>query len=595
MMAVACQGTDPIEDLTLAGTDTDTVAEADTETAGPENAETETAEPETEPPRIEHDMHDWFILDEEEESKKFTHLSRMEGEVYDMDYDHNLVVIRDRDLDSYNNVITKMTVYNMMTGKVLASAEATSPLYAPTEDAVTLDVEIQYPVIRVLKTYYNADEKLVYDADYYLAKAGEENHIFGVEAVDAELIPTTFNLEMLHNGLVSATLGNRVVWIDKNLNVVRTESAVAVGYVDYFGEYQGFLYQLDMDTVRVFNREGLCSAEYVCTDSDAWLNAHILDNGNVLIQEWTMVGEYTVCDFVWDGDRYTVKSFVLDFDNGELTEVDLDFMVLDLATAYAQVRGGYDNFPFDLAEGKENQAYIHRFANSSINTYPEYVVMNNDLQVEYSVKNDTVGVDLSTANVIDYAHYSAIVYDGLYDNRYVFDLDGNVVSMNVNAYITGNYRVLDSGYIYDAEGNLIFDAKSEGYTIQNRFGDVIYLSKNNYVTGGIEYYLLTNVRGKKPVMLADGVNVEMELFADDYYILYSVENEEYTVCTIDGTELLVTTGLPYVSVADDALLISVDFDDESLLYIVTEIARDVNDYESEIETETTADTAADEN
>lgn len=551
--------------------DSETTPDASSDsTSTSEESEETTEEEETLPETVKHEVHDWFVLLDKDGPENLSDISRIEGEVVGHDLDHNLVVIRDRDLDSYNNVITKLSVYNVLTNETLVEAEAESPLHCQVEeDEVTLDVTIQYPVIRVLKTYY-VDDKPMFDADFYLAKAGEGNRIHSIEQADAELISTSFVMEELYNGLVKTTLGDRVVWIDGGMNIIRTIPTITDnGYAATFdGEYMGCLYTLEYDYVRVYNRQGLCSAEYLLKDvTNSYLDSFILDNGNVLIHEYTCVKDHEACDFAIDGDRLTVKSFVLDFDEGTLTEVDLDFVVTELNTAYNTADN--DDFGMKLAIGLDNQAYIHRFANGSINTYPEYVVLSNDLKVEYTMKNTTLGVDMATLSVIDNYHYSAYVDAGVGAGYYVFDLDGNVVAYDVDGYLSGGFQMVGNGYFYNGAGELVFDAASENYRVFGRFDQMVFMIKLNTATGNYEVFR-HNLLTKKTVQLTDGIDTLLMDLGDGFYTIMDSNTGVYTVYNTDGTALLVSAEACEVSIYDDIYMIQTTFDGEDILYIVKE-------------------------
>ena len=551
--------------------DSETTLDTSSEsTSDSEGCEETTEEEETLPETVKHEVHDWFVLLDEDGSENLSDISRIEGEVVSHDLDHNLVVIRDRDLDSYNNVVTKLSVYNVLTNETLVEAEAESPLHCLVEeDEVTLDIIINYPVIRVLKTYY-VDDKPVFDADFYLAKAGEGNRIHSIEQADAELIPTSFIMEELYNGLVKATLGDRVMWIDGGMNVIRTIPAITDNGYDavFHGEYMGCLYTLEYDYVRVYNRQGLCSAEYLLKDVvNSYLDSFILDNGNVLIHEYTYVKDHEACDFAIDGDRLTVKSFVLDFDEGTLTEVDLGFVVTELNTAYSTADN--DDFGMKLAIGLDNQAYIHRFANGSINTYPEYVVLSNDLKVEYTMKNTTLGVDMATLSVIDNYHYSAYVDAGVGAGYYVFDLDGNVVAYDVDGYLSGGFQMVGNGYFYNGAGELVFDAASENYRVLGAIDHMVFMLKLNTTTGNYEVFR-RNLLTKRTVQLCDGIDTRLVDLGEGFYTIMDLNTGVYTVYTLDGTALLVSAEACEVSIYDDIYMIQTTFDGEDILYIVKE-------------------------
>ena len=539
-------------------------------------SEDATEEEETLPEAVKHEVHDWFVLMDKDSPENLSDISRIEGEVINADLNHNLVVIRDRDLDSYNNVVTKLSVYNVLTNETLVEAEAASPLYCQVEeDEVTLDIIINYPVICVKKSYC-VDDKAVFDADFYLAKAGEGNRIHSIQQADADLVPATLIVEELYNGLVKATLGDQIMWIDGGMNIIRTVPTITEnGYTaDFQGEYQGCLYTLTTDYVRVFNRQGLCSAEYLRKDViNCELDSYILDNGNVLIQEYTCVKEYEAYDFADEGEGFTVKSYVLDFDEGTLTEVDLDFVVTGLQTAYGDTDNG--GFGMKLAIGLDNQAYIYRFANGSINAYPEYVVLSNDLKVEYTLKNTTLGVDMSTLSVIDNYHYSAYVDAGVGAGYYVFDLDGNVVAYDVDGYLDGGYQMIGDGYFYNGAGELVYDANSEGYSVLGTIEHMVFMVKRNTATGNYEAFR-RDLRTKKTVQLTDGIDTLLMDLGDGYYTVMDRNTGVYTVYNTDGTALLVSAEACEVSIYDDIYLIQTTFDGEDVLYVVKEATTNAN-------------------
>ena len=550
-------------------------AETTVEGESGESEET-TEEEETLPETVKHAVHDWFVLMDKDGPENLTDISRIEGEVISRDLDHNLVVIRDRDLDSYNNVITKLSVYNVLTNETLIEAEAASPLYCQVEeDEVKLDVIINYPVIRVMKSYY-VDDKPVFDADFYLAKADGDNCIHSIKEADAALISTIFELDDLYNGLVKATLGDQIMWIDGNMNIVRSVPSITEnGYTPYFhGEYMGCLYTLDSDYVRVFNRQGLCSAEYLLKDVvNSYLDSFILDNGNVLIHEYTYVKEYEAYDFAIEGDRLTVKSYVLDFDEGALTEVNLGFVVTDLQTAYGDTDNGH--FSMKLARGLDNQAYIHRFTNGNINAYPEYVVLSNDLEVQYTLQNTTLGVDMTTLSVIDNYHYSAYVDAGVGAGYYVFDLDGNLVAYDVDGYLSGGFQAIDNSYFYNGAGELVFDAASENYRVLGAIDHMVFMLKLNTATGNYEAFR-HNLLTKRTVQLCDGIDTRLVDLGEDFYTIMDLNTGVYTVYTLDGTALLVSAEACDVYAYDDIYMIQTTFDGEDILYVVKEATTNAN-------------------
>jgi hypothetical protein len=306
-------------------------------------------------------------------------------------------------------------------------------------------------------------------------------------------------------------------------------------------------------------------------EHDGVLNVHVLDNGNVLIQDAELVDQYTPCSFVVDDQRFLVKSYVMNYVNGTLTEVALDYVVYDLETSYAQRYGnGSSDFPFALAVGRDNQAYVYRFATGEVAPPVDYVVINNDLQIEYTVKNDTVGVDFESASgVLNENYYYAAVESGSIEQNYIFDLDGNALGV-ISGEMAGDLMVADDK-IYDVKMNVVLDTAAEGYT-SIVCGGTVYLAKYNYVTGAEEIFVL---EGKTPRLIADGINAQVVpgmyteycLF-DGYYFLSLNDYEDIAVYTVGGEELILSSVLTDYVEFDGGVIFEANFHGREVVYVV---------------------------
>lgn len=562
--------------------DTTTVAGSGTETvSGTQGSETEQVqESETEEPALEHEFYDYFKLMDFPEKESVKEVVKYEGQIPSysgsMDYEHNLVVIKTQDLDQFNVVTDTYTLYDIISGEKLFETSVSNLLYDHYEKTTTLKLAIDYPLICVNKTFYVEDVR-----GNYIEKT--ENKYYLVSDPTTSLHTTTdpdYSKEECGNGLVKLTLGDKVFFIDRNMEIVRTVDAViANGYsIDADqcnGEYQGYLYVWDdynAQELRVFNRSGMCSGRYVI-DHNGELNVHVLNNGNVLIQDIEKrVSPFGSYDYKVGGEYCTVTSYIMNHIDGSLKEIELDFLVGYLETAYEQLCEG-STFPFDLAVGKENQAIITRFAGGMLSYTYEYVCLNCDLEVEYTVKNDTVGVELAYAYALDDRRYIAPVRTGGVTQKCVFDLDGNLLSVladsqSYTSYV-GDYVVTDTA-VYDHKMNLIYDYKADGFERASYSDDKnIYLTKYNEETKVRDHYIF-NVQKRSTELWREGNENEMiyeALFG--IYFIGNWEQRTLEVRTWDGDKVLLSGAwVQRIEYTNDAIIYIAPFEDEQTICII---------------------------
>ena len=561
LLFAACDnGAEP--DQTAQGTDAGTneagSASETTEPATSEGAQ----ETETEQVAIDHEIRDYLVLDVDG-ADPLSEITRLDGEVTAFDEENGLLTLKTTDLDRYNNVVETYKVYDVNTGEVIFEQSVSNLYQGLAKDRKTLSVTVKYPTICVSEGYYSVDDDSVmkYNVKLLAAKKGGDV-LYEATALVADEV-ANYSVREYQNGLVKVTLGSQTSWMDRDMKVIRSVPAIAEnGYSGSFNaEYQGYLYAWNSTMLKVFNRAGLCSGEYYL-EHEGKLNVKVLDNGNVLIQDAEIVDEYTPCSFVIDNVRYAVKSYVMNFVTGETKEVALDFIVSSIETAYAdEYVTSNGRFPFELAVGRDNQAYIYRFANGVVAPVSEYVVMNNDLQIEYTVKNDTAGVTFVNAGVINSNYYYATVKSGAVEQKCVFDLDGNAVGV-VNGDVADGFIVTDNK-ILDFKLNVVLDLAANGYDAQVK-GDTIYLTKYNYVSGATETFVFD---GKAPVLIANGVDLIVIGSFDGYY--FAIDKDyTFTLYAVGGEAILVSRQIDDFVEFEGGLIFSGEFNGESIVYVV---------------------------
>ncbi len=562
VLFIACDQTQP-EAPSETGTQGETVESTEEGTIAEIFDEQETAK---------HEIHNYFDLVVEEDELPFEQISRLDGEIVSVDSEHNLAVISTKDLDNDNMVHETVTVYDLLTGEAILTKSVSNAYMAKEDDKTVLDVSIEYPVIRVCYTSCEEDGGYYdysYEVSYYQAKK------------DGECIHTTtdnsFSYSYFDNGLVCFEMGDRVVWIDGDMDVIRTvESVVANGYdVNGFNsEYKGYLYSWNEEELLIFNRSGVVSGKYLA-GNDSTISVNVLNNGNALIQEFTEVGIYDSCDFVLEGVRYVMKSSIMNFITGELTEIDLDMVVSEVVTRYEQESNEENSLV--LINDSENYGYVYKVANGKISVRAELCVLDNELNVIFTLKNDTVGVCLEAGiTPMNDSLYTAVVLSGKVAHAEIFDLDGNSIShffsalgltSSVNATVTDKYIVTEET-IYDYRLNPLYSIVDNGYVYLGVENDNIYLQKRNFETGAVEIYVITP-ESSAPELFVDGVDYKFYDVGEGYYVLLDIENEVYRLYNTEGVELLVSHEYLYVSDAsDDGLLVATTFGGEDVVYVI---------------------------
>ena len=540
-------------------------------------SETEATVEEQPAQEVKHEIHDYLILEVEKDGYDFSEVSQYEGEVVDYDRQHGLLAIKTQNLNEKNEVTDTITIYDLLTGEVIQTYNATYPLYANLKESVSLQVNIDYPIVRVKRTTYseNSDGEYEdkYDVKYYFAKKGSEL----IRSTDKN----NYSRVDYGNGLVSFDMGDEVVWIDRYMNELRSVKSIAAnGYdIDVFdSEYQGYLYAWNAKTVQIFNRLGVCSGIYTM-EAKGRMNVNVLDDGNVLIQELEYVDSSTPYDFIMsDGtgatQRVKVNSFVMSYLDGTMTAVDLDFVVEDLETEYSErySNSDYDYLPFALVAGHDNQAIIYRFSAGKLSLYSEYVVMTNALEIEYTVNNKTPGVQMAYASSVGAELYAAPVVEGSGWQNYIFDLDGNKVSplFLTSAEVTEDYVITDTG-IYDLQMNLLYDLTAGEFARAevevDVFANVIYFIKHNFETDAEECYIF-DVETKQATLLCDGKTNMFKYCGTGFYVLYNTKTETHDFYGVDGEIKMSLYSVERLNNYDDMLVVYSMFEGKQITYVV---------------------------
>ncbi len=562
------------------GTGTDT--QAPLEDA---DAEETIAEVKDEQESVQHELLDYFDLPEIEEPGQLTSISRLEGSIVysnnepQIDTERNLAVVETKELDNLNYVIHTMKVYDLLSDEVVLTESVSYPYMGDQLDRTELSVTLEEYVIRVSKLTYTLDEGDDPDSDlddtnvpnynvtYYPIKGG--NVIYQTDS-------NVFETQHYGNGFVRFRMGDKDFWIDKNYNTVRTMDAIIAGnydidFGDNFSEYKGYIYSWNETRLFVFNRGGKVSGIFDAAEKSK-IDVHVLNDGNVLIQEFTKVGATESCDFTIQGTRYTMQSYIMNFIGGEKTEIEegLGFIVDRIVTRYEQ----QDMISIDaeLANGVDSYAVVYRIANGEVAVSPVIYVLDNELNILYTVENSTFGVDLGEEFALmgNGRFYSSVIKEGNQEYNAIFDYDGNLISpYRIGGFnrITSKYVVSDTA-LYDYGMNCVYEFSKNGYVFDAVVNDDIYLTKRNFETGKTELYVI-KTDSKAPELVCDGVDYTVDVVGERYFSVYDIENDVYRLYNVAGEELLVThEPISYAREFEDVMLFATAFNGEDIVYVV---------------------------
>ncbi len=512
----------------------------------------------------------YLEFEKEDVKFEFTESTRYKGEVVGYSPANNLIAVLEEQLDKYNKVVKYVKVYDVTDedDSPLMSVSVSYPLNGLEDERKSVKVVFDYPIIEVLTQSYNEDGEPEYYAQYH--PYNSSNTLLYSRPDSFEL--NNYTLTKYGNSLYSLKTDKegKITWFDGDMNTIRTIDGIAANYdvTSFESECDGYLYNLESDRVQVFNKQGICSAVYEKT-TEGILKSFVLDSGDVLIQDYEEVDLYTACDFELGGKRYKVNSLVLDEVKGTVTEKTLDYAVLELDTKYEQDFGHKTSIAPKLAKDKDNKAVIYRFGAGNLSVIQELAVIDNDLKIEYSLKNPTKGVDLTAMTIVSDSLYIAPVTEGGANQEYIFDLEGNKVApytigSSYDTALRGNYIVSDNA-VYDQSMNLVYDFttdKYEGsYAAFDATNGKIYLSKYNFEMGARETYVY-DIATKAEKLLCDGLELTFGEAYDGIYVVTDKDGYQtiYDTATGEAKASYHIGSVRGMYLYEDALAIAIYFD-----------------------------------
>ena len=529
-------------------------------------------------------------------SKTYTNVKRIDGTVVDSDAEHNLLAVK---TEQANTVYFK--VVDLTTGENVSERSFS---YSSTS-SYTFDVEIEYPLIKYVQNF-GGDSQTQYE--YYLAKRVDNGYNNGSAFTNSYSYEQASVREF--DGLYELKLKDEVVWVDEELNVLRKLNTIVTG--DYHlneqtfkASFGGYLYTWRFGAagrmIQVYNTEGVCSMQYNFPSdvvvvgshetmegvSNAYdpnnlpMDVHVLNNGNLLVQEWANVTEGTY-NFknTLSGQKFKITTKVIDRETGKATVVkNFNYFVNELARASADDH----DFPFDLAKGKQNQAYLTPFTVLGIGSTTKYAVMDNNGKVSYTFKNtklDRAGYGdnieilsdkyymIQVQSAEEEYEYDYLVYD--VSGKQVLQLPLNELDIKQAALTSTLYVTQDGIYNYSKEcvysfATSEFNSSRYDYEVEI-MSDGVYLWVADYVEEKEFCYHFNEDTKKMEVFMTEGEEDHVKI-TDNFMVLEDEQNGTYTLYNNKGTALLKTQGNSDVQQSGQMNVVELD----GYLYVQAEI------------------------
>lgn len=512
-----------------------------------------------------------FVL--EESVKTYSSVSKIDGKVVGYSEEHNLVAIETQHVINGDTIEKEYTVYNLLTGSSIYTT-STYVYTDGTEYEYSFDFS-SYPIIEVKSSPKNSSTGSAY-YQYIHAITGSS-----IATSNDDEEPSVKKIGNLYR----CKLGDTEYWFNGNGDKIRTfKTAQSDSYYfsayDFQGEYDDYLYAWEFGTInrkiQVFNKEGVCCVNYNHPNDVAMASNYILNNGNVLTQEWKLLDD-DATDFSFkyiSGQKIKLLSKIINYKTGDVTEVNLDYYIEDLESAYS--RGEYSYFPFALGKDLQNQAYITRFTGGVLSTATKYVVLDNSLNIVYTFKNDLLSDsdEYEDITMVGGLRYYAKTTIGNDEVQYLFDVEGNIVATLSSNYIgaTDKY-IVTTHSIYDDKGNKVYDMESllanrdgETFDVDVEGNNIYMYVKNNLSNTAEEVYRFDEESGKA-VLIADGVGISFSS-EETYYKITDKESKTKSFYNLNGTVLLKTQIVEEEIVMNDVLLIESEVGGKPVCYVL---------------------------
>ena len=496
---------------------------------------------------------------------------------------NDVLLLKNVDKDTMNNVIETYKLYDEVANKVLLTLKHTYADGAYNDDNYTdeygnewqqpseMEVEVVYDSAPYLKvtTYKNiriAEEVLEKEDNNNGYIRTQEVAFYGLDgkeiakfASPVEVITTRYGADtvILAFGNVMAEMDYETGKVIKTWNA---EKKTEIACFDYVGKNYGVYLDAEygmFGAIETYTKSGKMVMRYPYDSAPA--GVFLLNNGNVLVQYMDATNGVN-CDVISNGQKYYVRTLVVDTLSGKVTQVECDYFFMEVYAKDSVIDElGLENAKVTDATFNVGLA-VKKDGKDMYTAKQEIVFMNSALEI--SLVADVVHpemLDMRDLRVLSNGNY-ALPLQNDFASYVILDKDFNTVRyLPQGAEVFDSYIVLSDG-VYSLDMVRKYEFNSDE-TFKGMIGDTLIVEESGYH----DPYDLDPYDHVVFVDLARSYDYEHTFYdktvaeyGEDYVLLQDIEDKEFTLVNAKGSTLLTSANKPeIVELSDGSRLVSV--------------------------------------
>ncbi|MBR2929780.1 MAG: hypothetical protein IKC32_00990 [Clostridia bacterium] len=512
-----------------------------------------------------------FVFEPEATAEDF---SELDGEIIGVNRDYGILALKTEKTRSDGDLESVVKIYDVYDENRVVFEQ--TKYYNAKNAYREIEYDISsYPMIKTTE-YINKGEDeygiTEYEPRYYYYLINGDYH---ASLIASYLEEDDLEVEEVGN-LFLIEADGRLIWVSGELKVLR-EIPLDVAktyrdgnyesYFEFEAEYFGYLYTWEFDleamsqVILVYDHHGIASAKYsfpegtvsAGTESIISPHIHVLNDGNVLIQECVHVEDGEEYDFEYvQGEeiyKLDLRTKIMSYIDGTVNELDFDYLIRGFEAGYSHDEDG--DFAFRLAEGYDNQAFLVPIEDGRLGRTMEYVILSNDLDRVYTLPNRHL-IESSSFNSIfdadENGYKGYVLIDG--SSRIChFNWAGEITFVYPTNFEgeTDTHYVTHTGVYTKKDNKLVIDLESEEYQSGMAqavaIGNDIYLAKENPLAmlGDMpvhEIYKLDKKSGKLELIDDGKEGMSMILSEDGVRVYVNYDTEVTSFFNAEGELIL---------------------------------------------------------
>ncbi|MBR2617137.1 MAG: hypothetical protein IKC56_02755 [Clostridia bacterium] len=496
---------------------------------------------------------------------------------------NDVLLLKNVDKDTMNNVTETYQLYDEVANKVLLTLKHTYADGAYNNDWYTdeygnewkkpteMKVEVIYgaaPYLQVT-TYQNtriAEEVLEKEDNNDGYVTTQKVAFYGLDGKEIAKFDSPVNVFATRYGYETATLTFGNVMAELNCEtgeVIKTwnaEKETKIACFDYVGKNYGVYLEAEYGmygAIESYTKSGKMVMRYPYDSAPA--GVFPLNNGNVLVQ-YMDVTNGVKCDVIEYGQKYYVRTLLVDTLSGKVTQVECDYLFMDVYTKDTVIEElGLENAK--VTDATFNVGVAVKMEGKDVEAAKQEIVFMNSA-LEISLIADVVHpemLDMRDLRVLADGNYALPVQNG-FASYVILDKQFNTVRyLPQGAEVFDSYIVLSDGvYSLDMVRKYSFDTDE---SFVGMIGDTLIVEEH----GSHDPYNYDPYNRVVFVNLARPYDYEqtfydnfVEEYGEDYVLLQDTEDKEFTLVNAKGNTLLTSANKPVImELSDGSRLVSV--------------------------------------